>query len=371
MTISLYLTNNAGTVEISQLVQSITWSGDVEECARTLEFEMVSSSLDKNLPEVDCSLGNSVTFMQDNRVLFFGYVFQRQKDTGSGIIRITCYDRGIYLNRNESSYKFTNMTPEAIAKRVCGDFGIETALIAETGMKLTRNFIGSNLYNVIKTCYDLAAVQTGEDYILRFEGQKLNVLKKAVTEETLVIEGGSNLMSASVSESIDNMITQVAIYDSSDKLVNTRRDEERTKLYGLMQSYLEQTDGEDADKSAAKLIENNGVSQKITLNNLGNIANLSGAAVVVREPYTGLYGLFYIDSDIHTWKRGQYYNKLVVSFRRIMEKQEIQSLPNAGGKETSPSKTGTTRKRTSYLIIKGDGTVGRKSVFSSVEEYTQ
>ncbi|MFQ7026710.1 MAG: hypothetical protein ACLRRA_07000 [Acutalibacteraceae bacterium] len=39
----------------------------------------------------------------------------------------------------------------------------------------------------------------------------------------MVLEGGSNLMDASVSESIQNMVNQVVIYDSNDNLIKTMK----------------------------------------------------------------------------------------------------------------------------------------------------
>jgi hypothetical protein len=177
--------------------------------------------------------------------------------------------------------------------------------------------------------------------MIRFSGAKLNVIEKKVNDETLIIKGGSNLMSASTSESITNMINQVAIYNSQDQLVATQKDAESIKLYGLLQSYLRQADDEDVTTKAKKILESNGVTQKITIENIGNIANITGNTVVVKEPYTGLHGLFYIDSDVHTWKNGQYYNKLVVNFKNIMDEQEAGSLPNADGSKTKPEETKT------------------------------
>lgn len=280
--------------------------------------------------------------MQGKRTLFDGYIFERQKDTGSSIINITCYDRGIYIKRNEATYKFTNMSPEAITKRVCADFGIEVGSLVQTGIKITRNFIGVSLYNIIQTVYTLASEKTGKKYMIRFSGAKLNVIEKTVNDETLVIQGGSNLMSASTTESITNMINQVAIYNSKDQLIATQKDTEAIKLYGLLQSYLRQSDGENATSKAKKIIEDNGVTQKITIENLGNIANITGNTVVVKEPYTGVYGLFYIDSDVHTWKNGQYYNKLVVNFKNIMDEQEVGSLPNSDGSKTKSEESNGT-----------------------------
>lgn len=332
--IKLLITNSSGTVDITHLVQSVTWSGDYQQCARTLSFNLISSYTDKNVPSVICELGNAITFMQNNKSLFEGYVFERQKDTGSSTIDITAYDAGIYLKRNEASYKFSNITPESITKKICSDFGISVGAAVSTGIKISRNFVGVNLYQIIMTAYTLAAEETGEQYLLRFIGSKLYVIKKAVSDETLIIQGG-NLMSATTSESITNMINQVAIYNSDDVLVGTKKDSEAIKLYGLMQSYLKQPDGEDYTNKAKALISDNGVKQKITVENLGNIANLTGNTVVVKEPYTGIYGLFYIDADIHTWKLGQYYNKLTLNFKSIMDEQEAGSLPNSSGSVTS------------------------------------
>lgn len=334
--LKLIITGSSGTTDITQLIQSITWSGDYQQCSRTLEFELITSPTDKNVPAVKCELGNGIILKQNNRILFDGFIFEMQKDTGSSVINVTCYDRGIYLKRNEASYRFTNMTPESITKRICTDFGISAGSIAAPEAKISRNYVGVSLYRMIQTAYTLASEKTGKKYLVRFDGPKVCVIEKAVNNETLVVEGGSNLMSASTTESISNMINQVVVYNSDDKLISTQKDTETVKLYGVLQSYLKVAKGEDGITKAKKLIADNGVSQKITIENLGNIANVTGGTVVVREPYTGLYGLFYIDSDIHTWKRGQYYNKLVVNFRNIMDEQETGKLPNKDG-----SKTGT------------------------------
>ncbi len=320
--------------DVTEYVQTVNWSGDYQQCSRTLKFELLSYNKDKNIPILPCDLGDSVTLIQDSNTLFNGYVFNRQKDTNNSIIDITCYDRGFYLKKIEATYKFENTTPESITRRVCSDYNIPIGNIANTNIKVSRNFVGTNLYNIIQTVYTLASNVNGQKYIVRFEGSNLSVVKKKVSDTTLVIESGVNLMSASVSESIEDMINQVVIYDENDKLINTQKDDNLIKLYGLMQSYLKDNKNENTIAKAKKMIEDNGVSQKITIENLGNIANITGNTVVVREPYTKLYGLFYIDSDVHTWKRGQYYNKLVVNFKNIMDEQEAGSLPNKDGSKT-------------------------------------
>lgn len=347
MAIKILITNNSKTLDITELVQTVTWSGDYQQCARTLEFELTASSFaDKNVPVIKCELGSAVTLKQNSTILFEGYIFERQKNTDSNVINITCYDRTIYLKRNEAYYTFGGETAEVITRRICSEFDIKIGSIATTGVKINRNFMGVSLYNIIMTCYTIASEKTGKQYIIRFKNSELNVLEKKVTDETLVIEGGTNLMSASTTESISNVINQVVIYNSDDVLIKTQKNADSVKLYGLMQSYLKQSEGEDVTDKAKKLLLDNDVSQTIEINNLGNIANITGGTVVVREPYTGLYGLFYIDADTHTWKQGQYYNKLTVNFKSIMDEQEAGSLPNKTGNATKDSKESTDSVKT-------------------------
>lgn len=43
---------------------------------------------------------------------------------------------------------------------------------------------------------------------------------------------------------------------------------------------------------------------------------------MVKEPYTGLSGVFFIDADSHTWKNGIYTNKLTLNFQNLMDEKE-------------------------------------------------
>ncbi|MDF3002978.1 MAG: hypothetical protein K0Q48_3097 [Bacillota bacterium] len=324
--IKIAITGKNGTMDISQLVPSISLSGEFQQCARTLEFSMVASATDTNLPVVSCELGNKVTVVFDGLELFNGIVFSKHKSTSGSSINVTCFDYGIYLKRNEAVYKFPNWTPEAITKRICADFGITPGRIATTGVKISRNFIGVDLYSMIQTAYTIASAKTGKKYQIRFRGLELDVIEKGMANDPLILSGGRNLISASTTESIENMINQVRIYNSKDQLIDTKENSEAVKLYGRLQSYLRKADHEDAAKEAEKILTDYDVSQKISVENLGSPLNITGNAVIVQEPYTGLYGLFYIDNDVHTWTNGQYYNKLVLNFENMMDEKDLGKL---------------------------------------------
>lgn len=312
-------------VDVIGLVPTVTWSGDYLQCARTLTFGAVTSPTDKTIPVINCPLGAAVQLMEDNALLFDGFVFDRDKATNSSVMDITCYDRGIYVKRNEKSYKFKNSSPEAATKRICADFGIPVGDIVSTGYSLTRNFPQAKLYDIIQTAYTLASEKAKKKYQVGFRGTKLCVWEKSAVTNAPQIAAGVNLMDAATSESIQNMVNQVAIYDKNDNLVKTVKNAELVKLYGVLQSAIKQADGEDTAAKAQKLMDDNGVEQKITVNCLGDARYITGTSVIVQEPYTGLKGLFYIDSDTHSWKNGVYTNKLVLNFRVMMDEKQSGS----------------------------------------------
>jgi len=312
--------------ECAERVQAVTWAGSISECARTLDFGLFD-------PEgaVPCEMGSRVVYRRGGTVLLDGFIFSRGRDMEGAVLDLSCADRGLYLKRNKTAYKFKSTTPEAITRRICGDFGITVGTLAETGVPISRNYPGVSLYAMIATAYSLAAEQTGERYAIRFRGEALEVVAKRKGTETLVIQPGSNLRGGTVTESVESMINQVAIYDDNGVKVGTYRDEEAIGLYGLMQEYLKQIKDKDSAKEAKKLLEDNGVTQKISVTvDPGHPDLIAGNCVVLRESVTGLYGLFWIDADAHTWtKDGGYSTKLTLNFKNIMDEQEAGSLPTA------------------------------------------
>ena len=85
--LKLSIKNSDGVFDITQLVTQISWSGDYQQCARTLSFSLLSSPTDKSIPVVKCDLGNAVTLTVDNKILFEGFVFERSKSTASSTIK--------------------------------------------------------------------------------------------------------------------------------------------------------------------------------------------------------------------------------------------------------------------------------------------
>lgn len=311
--ILIHFKNNS-KLDISKFVTSVTVSGDYRSASRSLDFGLVNSGLDPNIEKISLDLGDNVQLTESNTTIFHGIVWDRSKQTDSKEISCLARDFGIYLNKNRASYNFSNITPEAIAQKVCKDFGIGVGAVAKTGVKISRKFLGATLYDIIMTAYTLA---NDKKYMCLFIGKDLHVIEKATLKARSI--DASNLLTGAISESLNDMINRVSIFNENDKFIKTIENANDRIKYGAMTDYLKVTDNAYTVK-AQKMLK--GVSSKIVVTNFGDISYISGRKVEYTNPSSGVTGLFNIDTDEHNWKNGIYTNKLTLNFENLMDEKE-------------------------------------------------
>ena len=313
--------NDASKTEhITNRVKSLIWSGNYKDCARKLSFDVLAGAL--------VEIGGMARLYNEADILFSGHVRRCSRDTRQQIISCTAYDRGVFLKNNSTFMAVRNQTPEDITRQLCGEFGIPVGSIAATGVKVSRNFLGTNLYQIIQTMYTLASEKTGKKYQIRFKSNDLEVVEKAINTESIRLVPGSNLISCKAEDSIENIVTSVAVYSDEFKKVATYDSPENYRaLYGLFQTAIKSSSYDDPAAAAKDILQENGYSQTITAVCLGNKKLITGNAVVVHEPVTGADGLFWILSDSHTVTNGIYQTTVTLDFRNLMDKQEAGSVP--------------------------------------------
>lgn len=320
LTVRSWSLDGSKSVDITDYLKSISWSGSDTDCARQMTCDVLSDAL--------CELGGAIRLYHGSSILFSGRIFERGRDSSQMFLSPVAYDRGIYLKRNQVYLAVRKQTPEAITRQLCREYGISVGSLAITGVELSRNFLGSSIYQVIQTMYTLAAEQTGKKYQVRFTGDLLNVVVKERSADTLRLIPGNNLLRCSSTDSITDMINSVAVYNDDYRRIATYKSPEGyAALYGLMEEAINASKGEDAGKTAKQLLEDNGIKTTITAECIGNVKLITGNAVVVHEPVTGTDGLFWILSDSHTKQNGIYQAKLTLDFRNLMDEQEAGSVP--------------------------------------------
>lgn len=311
----LYL-NHRGTVKrATDTAVSWTLSGEKSTPVRQLTAQFV---FDETLGLPTPEIGDQLTLTdEDGKRVFTGPVLKRTAGSEDKTMSCTSYDYGIYLNRNDGTYRFADQTAEEITRRVCRDREIPVVAVPTTGMKLRRKFAGVTLAKIIGTVWSLAEERTGERYAIRYTPDGLLVKKREETTGTVILKGAGRLMDATTAQDATQAVNSVAIYDSKGNFLRRSGDSEGQKLLGVMERHITKNTSNDADKQAKQMLEDGGVQTTVTVNALGDLSLISGETVVVQEEKTGLQGVFWIDGDVHTWKRGNYYTKLTLNCRNV------------------------------------------------------
>lgn len=105
--------------------------------------------------------------------------------------------------------------------------------------------------------------------------------------------------------------------DSEYKLKQTVTGD--TTMGVMREIIIESSSRAESIAAANEMIRKNALKRNATVTNVGNAECISGNAVFVYEPFTGLYGKFYIASDMHTWKNGLYTNKLTLAWKATID----------------------------------------------------
>ncbi len=312
---NLYLTNADSTQDVTDFIIRVQWSGDEASISRQLSFSILYEE-EENWPVP--AVGNVITLEEEGETLFNGWVVKRTLDSESISMDCVCYDGGIYLKNNDYTGKFRQETAEGMVTAACAEKGVPVVELAETGVTLDRKFSGVRLDQLVRTAYSLAAEQTGERYSIRMKPGGLSVTVRQQSESSIDLRPRSNLMYATTTESIVDMVNSVGIYDQQGQRITTVADNAAIELYGTMERHLQQSETGDAYAEAEALLADNGFSQNVTVEVLGDVRLITGETVMVEEEHTGLTGLFWIDADQHTWQRDQYSCKLTLNCRRVM-----------------------------------------------------
>ena len=305
----------AGTRDVTELVQTVSWSGSDKQTARELSASLAVPR-DGSVEPPALVEGASLTFRREGRALFTGPLVSATTGTDSSVVDLSALDNGRFLVGHEGWSQFKAVAPEAAAAAVCGDFGIPVASLAPGGATVSRKFPGEALDKIVRTMYALAAAQTGKRYLVRFTGEgALEVVEKP-TSATLTIK---STMGVTNTWDISKLQNSVAIRTDTGALVRRVEDGASIGLNGRLEHVIIQRSGEDAGAEAQAWLEDHGLQQSLTVETMGDPRLISGNAVILRDTGAGASGLFWIESDTHTWKNKQYFTKLKLNFRDLAD----------------------------------------------------
>ena len=316
--------NKTHTIDITKAVSSVIWGGSTSQAARTAEIAVINAPNDNNVKKlkINIAAGDIIKLYESDDLIFYGEVQTKEKTSSIGSITYNCTDLLSHLLRSTGVYNFSSTTAEAITKKVCADFEIETGSIVETKATIKKMIIdGSSIYDIIMKAYTKAAHQTGKKYICRMKGIKLSVETKGTIVKNFVLSEEKNITNTSYQETIENMVNVVKIFDDTGKQIGEVKNSNWVKKYGIYQQTYKKEKGVNETTAANNLLI--GVEKKVSLDGIdGDLNCIAGNGVKAYDVATGLNGLFWIDNDSHTWENGTHIMSLELNFKNIMDSKD-------------------------------------------------
>lgn len=314
-----------GGKDISQVIEKITWSGDIAQVARKVSFTIAKNKQDPDFPKVVINEGDELLMHDDDgNTVFGGIIFDIDKSAASKVETYLAYDLMFYVNNSEVN-RVLSGTPETIVAEICAELGIPCGELAETGITITSNCFGKKAYEAIMMVYTAAARKKGTKYMPLIKNiNQVCVIEKG-TLSGVILTGDYNLAGATYKATLQNLVNRVLITDDKGNVIKTVEDGESVQKYGLVQKIIKQSGKEDATQEAQKALATVEGSATVSASP-SDFRAVSGYSVIVQEADTGLYGKFYIESDSHTFENGKSQMELTLAFENLMDEKELEEV---------------------------------------------
>ena len=313
--------------------EKIEWSGSHNQSSRTISFTLPSNPYYKDFEDVSIKLGDIVTMKDGSIVLFVGVITSREKTAEVGTASYVAKDFMHYLLRSTVSCKFTNTTAESITRYLCNSLDIKTSNLEITNINIPKLiFEEKSIYDIIIKAYRKAYAQTKKKYMLVMNGQKVSVIAKGQASG-VTLDQNENITAASYSDTTDNMVNIVKIYNDELEQVGVVKNNDDVNKYGHYQSAYKKEEDVDARKEAEAMLV--GITKQASVEAIGDVRALAGYSIIIKDAATGLSGKFYIESDTHTFENGVHTMSLTLSWNNVMEEGAETATENDIKKEQS------------------------------------
>jgi len=309
--IQLLLIQESGTLDMTELVESVEWSGNAKKAVRKLTVSLLRAPEGRSEPP-PVPIGSGVLFRFEEAELFRGVVFNAEYKPGK--LSLTCYDQMIYLTNNKDSYVFKGMKASAVLSKLCSDFSIPAGTIKDTEYVISYMVCDEEtLFDMVKKALGITYRHQGVRYSLFSREGKVQLVPYKENTRRWVIESGLNLIDYSYGESIENTVTKVKLQGGEEKqtLVATAENKSLQKQFGVLQHYEKIKDKQNRaqlQEAANRMLAEKGkVTKTLRLDEALGIADVvTGTTIIVKVPELGIERTYAVEEDSHRFK-GNYH----------------------------------------------------------------
>lgn len=305
--IQLLVVKNKKTIDMTNLVQSVRWSGRKGSSARTITVTMIDDDGYRHARSgIDVADGNQCVFLVDGKERFRG-ILMNQNQGDKKQLKFKAYDNGIYLANNKDTFVYKNKTADQVFSDVCSRFGIPTGEVAKCSYKipeLTKSKTTGQ--DAVLDALGLDYKATGTRHFIISDKGKLSLLQRKDQVISFVVDGDANLYGYSYTKSIESIKTRVKMISKEGTTLAEKSNSALEQKIGIFQE-IQQPD-ESLTKAQVKDLVGSVLDtlddpeETLTLNILGDLDVISGKAILVKIPHLGISRAYYVDSDDHTFE---------------------------------------------------------------------
>lgn len=305
--IQLLVVKNKKTIDMTNLVQAVRWSGRKGSSARTITVTMIDDDGYRHARSgIDVADGNQCVFLVDGKERFRG-ILMNQNQGDKKQLKFKAYDNGIYLANNKDTFVYKNKTADQVFSDVCSRFGIPTGEVAKCSYKipeLTKSKTTGQ--DAVLDALSLDYKATGTRHFISSDKGKLSLLQRKDQVISFVVDGDANLYGYSYTKSIENIKTRVKMISKEGTTLAEKSNSALEQKIGVFQE-IQQPD-ESLTKAQVKDLVGSVLDtlddpeETLTLNILGDPDVISGKAILVKIPHLGISRAYYVDSDDHTFE---------------------------------------------------------------------
>ena len=153
-----------------------------------------------------------------NKEVFRGIIWDKSSSIGTEKeMKIVAYTNLIYLQKSKDCMYFTaGKYTDAIVKAICNKWGIEVSYDFDTikhpKMPLNNKYIADMIIEPLNA----VKKQKGTKYKICSEQDKMQISKAGTNTEIYTFQKNGNILSTKSEESLDGIVTRVAIYGNED-----------------------------------------------------------------------------------------------------------------------------------------------------------
>lgn len=306
--LTVYKNGSSSGLDITQLVESITWAGRRGSPARTLSVELLDDDgYWHERSGIDVEEGWQCLFRYDEQEFFRG-MFMNQSVSQSKTCSLKAYDNGIYLSNNRDTFVYENKTADAVFRDVCTRFGLPIGDVAACRYvipDLTKK--KTTGWDAIEDALSLEFDNTGTRFFVVSDKGSLCLRKRKENIVQWVLEVGSNISKYKYTKSIENIRTRLRLLSKEGTVLAENSDPALEKKIGIMQEIDtpdENLNSAQINELAKSMLQEKKTPQRtLSLNDLLGIpAVIAGVGVFVILPHININRSLYVDSDSHMFK---------------------------------------------------------------------